>query len=62
MREIKFYTGISTLVLFSEAIDRQDGYSRIYLTKKPLRLLRRLRGKIYLAADGRYFRRLKIQQ
>lgn len=58
-RGIVVQTGPGGYELFDEKMTNELGYTRIWLTKKPLRLLKNLKGKIHKSITGKYYRDIK---
>lgn len=59
-RNIILYTNASGLDLFDESFESEFGYTRIYIGRKPSRIIKKLKGKVYKSHNGRYYRRFKI--
>lgn len=59
MRNVKIYTGVGGYELLMEAMENQLGYSRVYIGKKVLRILRRLKTPIKKSPTGRYYKLMK---
>lgn len=59
-RSIKIYTNASGMDNFEEATEEMFGRRRIYIGRKPSRIVKNLRGKIFKSHNGRYFRYQKI--
>lgn len=59
-RTIKLYTGIGGYDLFQNAFEEALGYKRLYISKKVLRILRRLKSPIkYSIAKKQHYKLIK---
>lgn len=56
MRSIRLYTGVGGYELFQEAMEASAGLKRIYIGKKVMRILRRLKTPIRKSVSGRYYK------
>lgn len=55
-RTIRIYTGIGGYDLFQEAVENGEGFYRIYIGKKVLRILRGLNPSIRKSVKGKYYK------
>lgn len=53
-RDVVIHTGAAGADLFGEAMDESRGFCRVYVGKKPMRLVKRL-GKLRMSYNGRYY-------
>lgn len=60
MREYRIYTGAGGMELFEEAMEKAFGFKRVYIGKKVLRILRRVKTPIKKSRlTGRYYKLIK---
>lgn len=53
-------TGAGGYDLFQEAFEKKVGFERVYIGKKVLRILRRLKNPIRKSMNKRYYKLIKI--
>lgn len=55
-RTVTIRTGIGGYDMIMEATENGAGLTRVYIGKKVLRIIRRIKGKIYKSPRGIYYR------
>lgn len=58
-QKIRLYTNAAGMDIFEECVEKEAGYKRIYLGKKVLRILRRLKNPIRTSHTGIFYKLIK---